>query len=309
MKKLELKDHLHWFIPTAVSSLIIIFWSKTIWGLFLLISCAYFIFHFWEHLKNYWDLSLKYIGSKLKIKDTKKILYWIIIFFILILLWLLVFIVLWNSKPKIYDLTQGYNLNYKEEFNIDSVWSNWVWFYEDWENEFITNDIWAKTLNTNAKKQRTYALFQDLRDVSGQQILMWKFKLREWWKVWIRFVNTLWANSDQIRENHSNECVLQYYKTDSISMWYGHQVTKSNFLWNESTFQDKDLSEWTYYVLAKIWWDTFSCYYQKESSDQIYEIIKDKKIIFQNLWWPLLAKYIDAKNSYRELLEFRLYTK
>jgi len=305
MKKIDFKDNFHWIIPSLLTAWGFVFGTFLIGLVFLIVSLCYVIYHF------FWEVIVYCYQKRIK-KYIEKIPKRYFIIFLLILIvstLILLMFIFQKSLPKIYTLTEGYELEFNQKFNIDNIWEYWEWIYENQENEFITNDIWAKTLNTNAKKQRTYAMFQDLRKLNWTKLMLWRFNLKEWWKVWIRFVNTIWINSDTIRENHSNECVLQNYKTDNITMWYGHQVTKNKFLWGESTFQSKDLSEWIYYLVAKIWEGKFSCYYQKEWTEKVYQIIQDKDIIFENLGWPLLTKYIDDKNSYPELLEFELYTK
>ena len=311
MEKLELKDHLQWFIPTAVSSLIIIFWSKTIWGLFLLISCAYFIFHFWEHLKNYWDLILKYISSKLKIQDTRKILYWIIIFFILILLWIWALVIFWNSQPKIYDLTEDYKIKFQDNFEAWNISNSddYKWIVKD--NKFINWDKDSLTLKSAWLNERGYPIYQNLKHINADHILLSKFYLPEWWRIWLQFANTTSFESNEILDLHYQECRIASFRWNINNKeyfpWYWGYLYKR---WGKDDDYEKvDVIPWNYYILAKISWSNISCYIQKEWENFYKTIVSNEPLNFQHLGGPVITKFVDNKNNYPELLEFRLYTK
>jgi energy-coupling factor transporter transmembrane protein EcfT len=239
-----------------------------------------------------------------------------IIVMVVSLLSFIIFIILLSinflfSSPKIFDFTNWLNLKYNEEFNWKriNINNNYKWIFEDSNNEFSTTINWTKTLATSSYPQRWYSILQSLKNLKWDRILIWKYKLKEWWKVWIRFMNTKWFNSDSIMEKHNNECILQFYKSDNTDEWYWHHITKNIFLWNESIFTNYNFIEWEYYILAKISWRQFSCYFQKEWDDIIYPIIENKNIIFENLWWPVLTRFIEDEKTFPELLEFWLYSK
>jgi len=306
MKKLNITENLHWIIPSIITALWFVIWTFSVWIIFLVISFSYVIYHFfWEKLSSFYKNKLEE-----RINNFWKVKVFSLLFFIVFIIPIIIYFN-YDKKAKIYDLASDYDLIFEEKFNWKNIIENntFKWIYQDSNNEFTTSEEWYKTLKTSSYKQRWYWIFQDLRKLEWERILVWKFNLKEWWKVWIRFMNTKDLYSNEIMEKHNNECIIQFY--DSENTWIGiwHHVTKNNFKWNESSFDYKKLTEWNYYILAKISWRQFSCYYQKEWEEQINEIIANKDIIFENLWWPVITKYIDDKKSYPEILEFQLYTK
>lgn len=75
------------------------------------------------------------------------------------------------------------------------------------------------------------------------------------------------------------------------------------------TFSKENITEGVYYLLTKISWNKISCYFQKEWDNNYTEITVDKNLEFENLWWPVLTRFIDNKANYPEILDFKIYTK
>lgn len=303
MKKIELKDNLHWFVPSIITALVYVFWWKIIWSLFLIISCIYFIFHFWENLKFCLKIIVDFLSEKLKIRDTKKIIYWVIGLLIFLLIWVIT--LFWKSELEIYSIAEWYDIKYEDYF------TSWNFDLDNWEiyeDKFMWTDFNSKSLNSSAYKERWYPLYIDLKNISWDKILVWKFKINWASRVWIRFANTDWYSSSELQELHFNECVLSSYEWWNVQKWYSHFIYKRNPT-NNSSYTNFEITNDIYYVLAKIWWGKISCYFQKEWDDNYKEIIRNQNIVFENLGWPVMTKYIDDTNSYPELLEFKMYTK
>lgn len=296
-----------WFLTLILTILASIFWWIIWWSLVWLILLYLFgHYFFWDKITDFYDSKLKkWVNRFWKIKVL------LLIIILIVLIFIFFFFSFFNSKPKIFDFTNWLSLKYEEIFNWKDIktTNDYKRIYEDINNEFTISNNWTKTLNTSSELQRWYSMLQNLKYLKWDRVLIWKFNLKEGWKVWIRFMNTDWFNSEEIKKLHNNECVLQFYKSNKVDEWYWHHVTKNVFLWKESTFKNYNFTNWNYYILAKISWRQFSCYFQKEWENMVFPIIENKNIIFENLWWPVLTRFIQDEKTSPELLGFWLYSK
>ncbi len=300
-----------WFLWLILTVLTSIFSWKIAWIVVWILWLISFIWYFfWKNIKNIFEeIVLKY-NENLKNKVEK---FWkakiIIIFFILI--WIISVLSVksfYYSEPKIFKLTEWFNLEFEDKFEWGA--SKDLWRIDD--NQFISYWNNWKTLKSSAYNWRWYPMYFDLIQLEWERILLAKFNLKDWWEIGIQFANNKWPYIDETLEKHYNKCFIRSYKWNFNNIdyrkgsWYS---IYKRWMKDWSLFDDYNISSWNYYLLAKISWRKVSCYFQKEWEDNYIEILKNDDVIFENLWWPVLTKFIDDKRSYPEILEFKIYTK
>lgn len=253
----------------------------------------------WKHLRN-----LPHIFK------LKQIYLFILILFLILALWITYFLKK-IQEPKIYDVANGYKLLFQDDFEWWNMyeWNNHKWIIKD--NKFINWDNNSLTLKSAWLNERGYPIYQNLKYINADHILVSKFYLPEWSRIWLQFANTTSFESDEILDLHYQECRISsfawtrnnidYYK------WYWGYLYKR--WWEDDDYEKIDVLPWNYYMLAKISWNSISCYIQKEWEDSYKTIVNNERLEFQNLGWPVITKFVDNKNNYPELLEFRLYVK
>lgn len=303
MPKINLKENLHWIIPSFITAWSFVIWQFSIWIIFLLVSVIYIIYHFSDKIWNFYNLKLK---EKIN-KFWKLKFFWIVWFIIFTLFWTWVYSY-YFSELKIFTLIEWFDLKFEDNFEWWNISNNddFKWIISD--NQFANWDNNSKTLKTSSLKERGYPIYQDLKDLSWEKILLTKFYLPEAARIWIQFVNTNWFESNEKQKNNFQECRIQTFE------WVRNWMNYSRWYWDiiyrkEWPFQkEEDITEWNYYLLAKISWNKLSCYFQKEWEKDYKEIILNKDISFENWWWPIITRFIDDKRNYPEILEFKLYS-
>ena len=312
MKKINFRENLNWIIPTVITVLGFVFGNHFIWVISLIWWIIYIVYHFlWSKIIIlYKNIIEKYNRTKFKIKIEK---FWktkILLIFIVLILIISFFSVkaYYYSEPKIFKLTEWFNLEFEDKFE----W--WIskdfWRIDD--NQFISYWNNWKTLKSSAYNWRWYPMYFDLIQLEWERILLAKFNLKNWWEIGIQFANNEWPHVDETLEKHYNKCFIRSYKWNFNNLSYRKGSWYSIYKrWMKewSLFDDYNIDSWNYYILAKISWRKISCYFQKEWEDNYIEILKNDDVIFENLWWPVLTKFIDDKRSYPEILEFKIYTK
>jgi len=256
-------------------------------GLLLLLIC----FGLWIFLKHKWtefNKKIVYIVSSLSVIV-------IISFFMISFL---------TSKPAIVSIVDWYDIILSESLEGGNFQNNFIIS----DDQFASTNSNSKTLKVSSFKERAYTIFSDLKWITGDKILLWKFKVNWPSRFGFRLMNTTAFDSNEIRNDHFNECVLSSYDGDKIKKWYSHFIYK-RWVDNKSSFQKADINEWIYYVLLKLSEWKISCYFQKEWNENYTEIIVNQDMVFENLGWPTMTRYIDDSTSFPELLEFKLYSK
>jgi len=66
MKKIDIKENLHWIIPSFITAWWFVVWKFWIWIVFLLGSLIYIIYHFWNKIIVFYNNKLKILTEKEK---------------------------------------------------------------------------------------------------------------------------------------------------------------------------------------------------------------------------------------------------
>lgn len=282
------------FILWVVTVLTLVFWNQSVWIAFLFILSSIWI---WYFLKDHLKEKNKFIIGVITVLSIS----------LLIFLWIQK---VFYASPKIFDLTKWFDLKFEEIFNWWNLSKNntYLWIKKD---DQFTNWSWNYlTLGSSSKLTRTYPLYQNLKSFDRDVILLSKFYLSEWAKIWIQFANTKTFDVPTILEDHFNECRIQSIEWkilwDTYNKWFWNCIYKRGCQSNDK-FTKSEITPWNYYILAKISWTKLSCYFQKEWDKEYKTIIEDKEMEFQNLWWPVMARMIDGEQFYPRVLSFKLY--
>lgn len=217
----------------------------------------------------------------------------------------------WN--PKIYDLTKWFNLKFEDNFEWWNLKNddNFKWIIKD--NKFTNSNKNWKTLITSSIEERWYPIFQELKELKWDRLIISKFYLPDWWRIWLQFANTKWQKNKEVFEDHYQECRVSSYDW----IWVNSRMQYHKWVWDLLykrkviywPFNDINITSWNYYILAIVSNNKLSCYYQEEWDKNYKEIIVDKPLEFENLWGPVITRFIDDKNSYPIILDFKLYSK
>jgi hypothetical protein len=289
-----------WFVQFIwlMIGYLLLFLPNKIFGIALIVIILFF--WLWYFFKDH-------------IKEKNKIIIIITTIFAIITLLFMWINKLFFSNFKILKMVNWYDLKFEDTFkwwNFSSN-ENFIWIKKD---DQFTNWIWDTiTLTDSSLKARWYSIYQDLKKYSWEKILITKVYLPNWTRAWIQLVNTIKYDSNDILNNYYEECRIHSFNWkfnwDNFKEWYWACTYKNNGCQKVDKFTNIQISPWIYYILAKISWDKLSCYFQREWEKDYKTIIENKKIDFQNLWWPMISRIRDWKDFFPKILDFKLYIK
>lgn len=282
-------------ISLFITVLTLVFASKVIWVIFLVIIASLGLWYFFnEHIKN---------NNRIVVGSIA-----LISIIILLGLWVQRY---YFSDPAIFSFTQWFNLIFEDNF----VWGNlsedqnFRWWNKD---DSITNSLnqWI-TLKTNSAISQVYPIFQDLRKINRDYILLSEFYLPEGARVSTQFMNTQGVDSNLYLWFHYQECVLNAFqwttiKDENYNKWYGSYLYERWPIWPPD-FNKKEVSSGNYFMLVSITNNIFSCYIQKEGESNYTTVTKDRTLKYSNLWGPALSRIADGISSFPKILNFKLY--
>lgn len=288
-----------WFAAVIIFLLWIptyFFWNKLVWGIIFLVVFLWWVWFFFnDHLKR-----------------LNKIVLALAMFLSLLFLGYIWYSFFFIKEPKIMELTQWFSLKFEDKF----IWwnlsenSNYKWWNKD--NVIINSSSGWITLKTSSALYQQYPIFQDLRKIDRDYLLLSKFWVPEGSRVSTQFMNTQSMNSDLYLGYHFRECVLSAFK------WVVPKVGEYkkgywSYLYERGPigppdFNVADIVSWNYYMLVFVSGWSFSCYIQRDWDDNYVTAVKDVKLMYSNLGWPTLSRWSNG-SSYPQLLNFKLYVR
>lgn len=273
-------------IPTIISILSYLFFSWRVFLVILIISIIITTYSFKETILKHWKISFS------------------VILWFCFIGWS--FYSFASRTEKILELTEGFSLVFEDTFE----WGNYQvknegYSWKDKDGHFAQKDD-NLSLKTSAALHQIYPLFQDLKKINRDYILITKFYLPDSARVSTQFMNTMSMDSDEYRGFHFQECVISAYSGEGYSKWYGDYLYE---------YRPKDWTGWekaniepgNYTMLVKVSGNKFSCYFQAENEKTYTMIFNNKVLKYQNIGWPALSRNVDGSQYTPQILDFKFY--
>ena len=273
-----------------------VFWNQPVWIIcLLLLAISWVGYFFFDHLKR-----------------LNKIIIWVLSIVSIVTLLLLWIYKIYYSDPKIFTLTKWFEVIFEDEFIWWNVSNNpsYPWWNKD--NQMTNSEDKRVTLQSSAQLHQVYPIFQNLKNINKDHILLTKFYLPDGARISTQFMNTQGIDSDQYLGYHFQECILSSYKWihnwENYSKWYWEYIyERGPIAWG--SFNKTEVIPGIYYMLVSVSSKKFSCYIQKEWADDYFSVINNKELKYTNLGWPALSRMIDGNTYLPKILDFKLYAR
>lgn len=216
------------------------------------------------------------------------------------------------SSPAIFNLTKWFEIVFEDAFEWWNLSNNpsFIWWNKD---DKMTNSEDKKvTLKSSSAAHQVYPIFQNLKNLNRDHILLTKFYLPDGARISTQFMNTQGIDSDIYLDYHLQECILSSYKWvynwENYSKWYWEYIYERRpVAWG--SFNKTEVTPGIYYMLVSVSSNKFSCYIQKEWENDYLTVINNKELRYTNLGWPTLSRMIDGSAYLPKILDFKLYAR